>query len=181
MPDLDLSKLKPAAAVKIKPFLDEILAHNAGRIHSIHVTGTAVTDDFDDKFSDVNSVVVLKQMDLKFLEVLAPLGKKYGKESVAAPLVMTPEYIQNSLDVFPIEFLNFKLVHATVVGEDILQGIEDVAGEDHRPKQFGNLTVAYHVGFTGREGEHLHAGGAPEPVLGVDAFFNAGDYVVERG
>jgi len=48
-------------------------------------------------------------MELGFLESLAPKGKKYRKSGVASPLVMTPDYIQNSLDVFPIEFLNIRL------------------------------------------------------------------------
>ena len=37
---------------------------------------------------------------------------------------MTPEYIRTSLDVFPVEFLNFKLIHATVFGEDIFESLE---------------------------------------------------------
>ncbi len=124
MPDLTLEKLKPEAANRIKPFLNEILDGYQDRIHSIHVTGTAITDDFDEKASDVNSIFVLKKMDLKFLELLAPLGKKYGKQRVAAPLIMTPDYIKTSLDVFPLEFLNFKLIHSTLFGEDIFAGIE---------------------------------------------------------
>lgn len=63
-------------------------------------------------------------MDLRFLEAIAPLGKKYGKKKVAAPLIMTPEYITGSLDVFPIEFFNFKLIHHTAFGEEILDTIE---------------------------------------------------------
>lgn len=124
MPDLKLEQLKPAAAKNIKPFFDEITDKFQGKIHSIHVTGTALTDDFDEKISDINSIIVLKEMDLKFLEVLAPLGKKYGKSKVSAPLIMTPEYIKTSLDVFPIEFLNFKLLHATVLGEDVFKDLE---------------------------------------------------------
>ncbi|MCK5139448.1 MAG: hypothetical protein KAQ85_06375 [Thermodesulfovibrionia bacterium] len=124
MPDLSLDKIKPEAALRIKPFFEEILDKYLEKIHSIYVTGTAITDDFDTKISDVNSIFVLKKMDLKFLELLAPLGKKYGKNKVAAPLIMTPEYIQRSLDVFPIEFLNFKLIHTSVHGEDILENIE---------------------------------------------------------
>ena len=110
MPDLKFDKVKPAAAKSLRPFLDEILAAYRGKIHSIHITGTAVTDDFDEATSDANSVVVLEQMDLRFLKLLAPLGKKYGKQKVAAPLIMTPDYINSSLDVFPIEFLNIKLI-----------------------------------------------------------------------
>lgn len=123
MPETVLDKLKPEAAVKLRPFLDEVLAGFRQDIHSIHVTGTAVTDDFNEKVSDVNSIFVLKEMNLKFLEILAPLGKKYGKQKVAAPLIMVPGYIQSSLDVFPIEFLNFKRIHATVYGEDILKDL----------------------------------------------------------
>ena len=123
MPDLILDKLKQEAAKKIKPFLQEMLAEYREKIHSIHITGTAITDDFDERVSDVNSIVVLEEMDLKFLKLLAPLGKKYGKQKVAAPLIMTPGYIASSLDVFPIEFLNFKHIHTTVLGEDILENI----------------------------------------------------------
>ncbi len=124
MPNINLAKLNPVAREKIKPFLEEILNKYLGKIHSIHVTGTCITDDFDIKRSDVNSIFVLKEMDLKFLELIAPLGKKYGKKKVAAPLIMTPEYIERSLDVFPIEFLNFKLIHATAFGDDIFKNIE---------------------------------------------------------
>lgn len=92
--NLSLEKLKPVAAERIKPFLEEILTKYEGKIHSIHITGTAITDDFAPKSSDVNSIVVLKEMDLKFLELILPLGKKYDKRKVAAPLIMTPEYIK---------------------------------------------------------------------------------------
>lgn len=124
MPDLSHHSLQPAAAKRIKPFLDEILEKYRDRIHSIYITGSAITDDYDDKVSDVNSIFALNKMDLKFLELLAPLGRKYGKSRVAAPLIMTPEYVNSSLDVFPVEFLNFKLIHATIFGEDIFNDIE---------------------------------------------------------
>lgn len=124
MPDLALNQLKSAAAKNVRPFLDELLAGYLEKMHSVYVTGTAITDDFDEKISDVNTLVVLKEMDLGFLELLAPLGKKYGRHRVAAPLIMTPEYILSSLDVFPIEFLNFKLIHSAVFGEDLFQDLQ---------------------------------------------------------
>jgi hypothetical protein len=63
-------------------------------------------------------------MDLGFLEVLASLGKRYGRKGISAPLIMTPEYITHSLDVFPVEFLNIKLLHETLFGEDLFQNLE---------------------------------------------------------
>ncbi|RJQ14391.1 MAG: hypothetical protein C4560_12420 [Nitrospiraceae bacterium] len=124
MSSLSLKELKPFAAGIVKPFLEDVLSKYGDGIHSVHITGTSITDDFNEKTSDVNSVIVLKEMDIKFLDLLSVLGKKYGKHRVAAPLIMTPQYIRTSLDVFPVEFLNFKLIHSTVYGEDIFKGLE---------------------------------------------------------
>ena len=110
-------------AARYKPFLDKILEHHQDLIHSVHIVGSALTQDFDPGTSDINSVVVLCIMDLKFLEFLAPLGKKYGRKRIAAPLIMTPEYIDKSLDVFPIEFFNIQQLHLTVFGEDIFKDV----------------------------------------------------------
>lgn len=104
--------------------MDEILSGYREKIHSIYMTGSALTSDYDSKHSDINSVVVLENMDLAFLEHLAPLGKKYGKKGLAAPLIMTPEYVCNSCDVFPIEFLNIKLLHHTVYGDDLFEHLQ---------------------------------------------------------
>lgn len=112
-----LDSLQPAVRDRLAPFLDDLQAGYDG-FHSVHVVGSAVTDDYDPAVSDINTVVVLKEMDLAFLDHVAPLGKKYGKKGIAAPLIMTPQYIEDSRDVFPLEFLNFKLVHRTVFGPD---------------------------------------------------------------
>lgn len=108
---------------RYNPFKDEVLSGNEENIHSIHITGSALTTDYDPKMSDINSVIVLNAMDLLFLKHLAPLGKKYGKKGISAPLIMTPVYIENSLDVFPLEFLNIKLLHHTVYGEDAFSNL----------------------------------------------------------
>ena len=129
-----MTDLKPHAEAtrRFKPFVEEILKPDAQKIHSIHVTGSALSTDYDPKHSDINSVLVLNQMDLKFLEILAPLGKKFGKKRVAAPLIMTPEYVRQSLDVFPIEFLNIRLLHYTWQGEDIFQDIDILTSDLRR-------------------------------------------------
>jgi hypothetical protein len=120
----DKTGLPPSVAEKISPMLQDMLAGHGQNVHSFHVVGSAVIPDYNEKLSDINSVVVLHSMDLEFIEFLAPLGGKYGKKRIAAPLVMTPKYIQESLDSFPIEFLDFKLLHATLYGDDLLARVE---------------------------------------------------------
>ena len=119
-----LERLSPVVSGRVRPFLQEMLNGYPDNIHSIHIVGSSLTQDFNEKTSDINSIVVLKAMDLKFVEFVAPHGKKYRKKGLAAPLIMTPEYIADSLDVFPIEFLDLKLIHETVFGEDILRDVE---------------------------------------------------------
>jgi len=123
MDKLTLTGLVPSVAEKVSPMLGDLLEAHGPNLHSIHIVGSAVISDYNEKMSDINSVVVLHDMDLKFLAFLAPLGKKYGKQRIAAPLVMTPEYIKGSLDAFPVEFLDFQLIHKTVYGEDIFAGL----------------------------------------------------------
>ena len=117
-------ELKADIADRYKPFLDVLLQNHQDKLHSVYIVGSALTRDYDPKISDINSVVVQHAMDLKFLAQLAPLGKKFGKKGIAAPLLMTPVYIDNSRDVFPIEFLNIKLLHYTVIGEDIFENLD---------------------------------------------------------
>ncbi|MEJ2069682.1 MAG: hypothetical protein P8X49_06115 [Syntrophobacterales bacterium] len=129
MASLNTSQLSPTVREKVTPFFSEITGAYDNNIHSIYLVGSVLTTDYIEKVSDINSVIVLKEMDLKFLDILAPLGKKYRKKRISAPLLMTPEYIKKSLDVFPIEFLNFRLTHQTLLGEDILEGLEIDRGD----------------------------------------------------
>jgi predicted nucleotidyltransferase len=129
MASLNTSQLSPTVREKVTPFFSEITGAYDHNLHSIYLVGSVLTEDYIEKVSDINSVIVLKEMDLKFLDILAPLGKKYRKKRISAPLLMTPEYIKKSLDVFPIEFLNFQLTHQTLLGEDILVGLEIDRGD----------------------------------------------------
>jgi hypothetical protein len=124
MKTINLEEINPIVSKRIRPFVEDVLKGYGQDIHSIHIVGSAVTPDFNEKTSDINSVIVLNRMSLDFIEFLAPLGKKYGKKGIVAPLIMTDDYIKDSLDVFPIEFHDFRLIHKTIYGEDILKGLQ---------------------------------------------------------
>ena len=120
---LQTERLSPSLQAKISPFFHEVLASSAPQIHSVYLVGGVLTEDYRG-FRKIDSVIVLGQMDLAFLDILAPLGGKYGQQGFAAPLIMDPAYIRNSVDVFPLEFLNFKLLHHALYGEDLFAKLE---------------------------------------------------------
>jgi len=120
---LRLERLAPAVRAKAAPFLEELVTVAGPRLHSLHLVGSAVTPDWIEKRSDVNTLCILLEMDLATLESIAPLGKRFHGSGIAPPLVMDLAYVAGSLDVFPMEFFEMRLVHETVFGDDLLAGL----------------------------------------------------------
>jgi len=69
-------------------------------------------------------VAVLARVDLGLLDRLAEAGPRYGRLRLRAPLIMTPGYIADSLDVFPLEFLEIQQLHRTLLGADHFAGLQ---------------------------------------------------------
>src|SRR5512140_931459 len=113
---LATENLSASLQAKISPFFHEILASSAAVIDSMYLVGEVLTEDYREGAGKLDSVIVLRKMDLAFLDILAPLGSRYGKQGLAAPLIMDPAYICNSVDVFPLEFFNFQLLHQAIYG-----------------------------------------------------------------
>ncbi len=120
---MNLEHVEPHLVDDFDQFVREVRQHAPVPLLSMHVVGSALTVDFDPETSDINSVCVFREINTNLLDFLVSLGKKYRGRRIGAPVLMTPEYIQRSLDVFPIEFLNFQAIHLTVAGEDIFQTI----------------------------------------------------------
>lgn len=89
---------------------------------SVALYGSAATKEFT-KYSNVNLLIVLKDTGLENLKRIVKLVNK-DKFSLINPVFFTEKYIERSLDVFPIEFLDMKENHLTIYGKDILRDIE---------------------------------------------------------
>lgn len=172
----NFTELIPTIADKIEPMVEGIIEKHSHNVHSIHIVGSAVMPDYNEKISDINSVVILHNMDLKFITFLAPLGKKYAKKRIAAPLIMTPQYIVKSADAFPVEFLDFKLIHKTVYGEDILNNMKIEKHSLHLQCQrdIKIKLMGLRQGYLSSLGEKEHlANGLVRTITGSMALFRA--------
>lgn len=115
---LRLDDLNPVVAKRTDPFFREILSGHAGLIDSLYIVGSAITPDFRENVSDINSIIVLKEFDFGFMRDLGSIGRRHKGNRIAAPLLMTHGFIRGSLDVFPVEFHEFKTIHKAVYGAD---------------------------------------------------------------
>jgi hypothetical protein len=123
MADFELNDIPLEAATVFQPFAQELLAQFSSSLLSLSVTGSCITGDFVPGQSDINSVLVLTRTDQRDLDILASMSG-FKKRRIRSPLIMTEEYIERSLDVFPIEFLDIKLFHKTLYGPDHFEKVD---------------------------------------------------------
>ncbi len=91
---------------------------------SIILYGSAATDDYLPGKSDINLMIVLSEKGIEQLDRAFAVIQKWRKKKVSIPLFVTEAYVSTSLDVFPIEYLNFQRRHHLVFGKNILEDLE---------------------------------------------------------
>lgn len=90
---------------------------------SIILYGSATGTDYRPGKSDVNFMIVLSETGIERLDQAFGVVKKWQKKNVAIPLFLTETYVETSIDVFPIEYLNFQRKNLIVFGKDILSNL----------------------------------------------------------
>lgn len=93
--------------------------------------GSILREDYLPKHSDVNILVLVKEIDVPLLKKVAPLVERANNRALIEPLFLTPRYIKNSIDTFPVEYLDIKRQHLLLYGEDPFQEI-DISPQDLR-------------------------------------------------
>jgi len=122
--DLNINALQMQIRDPVKDFAERLLAALGENLQSITVVGSSLTEDFRAGQSDINTVLVLGEQTLASLNVVASLAKPMSRKKISPPLLMTQSYIEQSRDVFGVEFLDFQLVHETIMGDDPFTSLE---------------------------------------------------------
>lgn len=139
----------------------EVLGQRLGdNLVSLTLVGSVLAEDFSPTHSDINSVLVVRDNTPEVLDFLAEIGPKMGRQRLAAPLLMRPEYIQRSCDVFAVEWLDFQWRHRTVLGNDPFSGLTfrkaDVRLQCER--EFKSALVRLRQGYIGSAGKPVAIG-----------------------
>ena len=116
--NLKLDALHAQIRDPVKLFAEELLEALGDILQSITVIGSSLTEDFRPGQSDINTVLVLSRQTLGSLNAIALMAKPMKRKKISPPLLMTEAYIERSLDVFGVEFLDFQLTHQTILGDD---------------------------------------------------------------
>lgn len=91
---------------------------------SIILYGSGARGEYVPKKSDINFFIVLRDNGVDNLDKSLDLVAKWGKRSVAAPLFLSEDFLDASLDTFPLEFFNIRLAYRVVYGKDVLKNLD---------------------------------------------------------
>ena len=86
--------------------------------------GAVVAEKFDKTRHAVQSVLMLRSVDLDFLQALSAEGPGYGSAGLAAPLIMTPQFLEASRGTFPLELIEIHQHHLIVFGNDYFSDLK---------------------------------------------------------
>lgn len=115
----------PQAVARIDA-LGKALADALGNaVLCIAVYGSAAGEDFVPGHSDVNLLIVLREVSFADLRLIGETLRRNATPelAVATPLVVKPAFLRDALDSYPIELADLRDRHRVVVGEDLLTRI----------------------------------------------------------
>lgn len=121
--DLNLEGVAHDARAAVRELAEALRQSIGPDLHALTVFGAAATAHFGPR-ARVRCVAVLQRISVPALSRLAPKGPHLGRHRLEAPLIVTPQYVTESLDAFPIEFLEIHQVHHTVLGPDIFADLK---------------------------------------------------------
>lgn len=127
----NLERLPVDVKNKLLPYFESFIKLHNDNVVSVFVYGSATGGNYIPGISDINTCVVLKTLDFQALKKSLLLVSKGIGKKIVAPLLLTKHYIETSLDVFPIEFLEMLENHIVIYGEDLLSGME-IKGQNIR-------------------------------------------------
>lgn len=90
---------------------------------SVSLYGSAAADDWVPGQSDVNTIVVVRAVSGRLLDVLAALLPPWRRRGFALPLVVDEEFLDRARDSFPMEFDDLRRAHRPLAGTDVLAGL----------------------------------------------------------
>jgi predicted nucleotidyltransferase len=91
---------------------------------SIILYGSAAGGNYLPGKSDINFMITLTDRGMESLDRAMDMVKQWRTRTVALPLFVTPSYISDSLDSYPVEFINIRRRYKVVYGEDLLAPIQ---------------------------------------------------------
>jgi len=110
---------------KLQELVQRLQAACGDNLISVVLYGSAARQEFHEQYSDVNLLVVFRDLGAGPLSAIAPVVRWWThEEKFTPPLMMTEIELRESADVFAIELFDIQSTHQTLFGEDVVSAIQ---------------------------------------------------------
>ena len=92
-------------------------------LRSVVLYGSAAAGDFHQKYSDLNVLCVLRDVDVESLHKAEQTAQWWRSFGYPAPLLWAEKELASASDAFPIEFLDLREQHRVLQGEELVAEI----------------------------------------------------------
>ena len=108
---------------KLDEFVQKLKSAALDNLKAVVLYGSAATNEFHSKHSDLNVLCLLDRSDAARIQALHAPVEWWIRQGQRPPLVFTVDELVRSADIFAIELLDMKSHHRILFGEDLLAGI----------------------------------------------------------
>ncbi len=121
------SRIEPAPGIlaAARAWLSPVRTALGSEFLACYLTGSVLRVGFDPRHSAVNLLVLTRSLPLTLLDAVTdaiPDGDRKGPRF--DPLLLTERQVRQSLDAFPIEWIEIKETHLLLEGSDLLSSLD---------------------------------------------------------
>jgi len=110
------------AKENLKGYLKTLTQQLGANIQSIVLYGSLARGEYVGGRSNINLLLVMNQIGGDSLQRAGGAQRRWSKERIVAPLILTPEELNTSFEVFPLEFLEMSDYHVILDGPNPFTG-----------------------------------------------------------
>ena len=108
----------------VNQFVERMRAAADTNLVSVILYGSAAEGEFHPEYSDLNLLCLVRDASFASLAKVANVVEWWRGKKHQPPLVLTPQELKATADVFSIEFIDMKQRYRVLYGEDLLADLE---------------------------------------------------------
>lgn len=121
--------LPPEVQETVRAYLKEVSGVFGANLQAVILYGSAARGDFLPGRSNLNLLLLLEKPDLDALRRYAEGHRRWAREGIVAPLVVTDAELRSWPEIFPLEHVELRQHHFVLAGRDPFPPIEPAPGQ----------------------------------------------------
>jgi hypothetical protein len=116
-------RLPPEIRQTLARYVEEASRIFGQALQSIVLYGSAARGEYQPDRSNLNLALILEPLELPALRQYAITHRRWAKEGIIVPLLLTPDDLRRAMQIFPLESVELQEPHVLLAGKEPFQDI----------------------------------------------------------